>query len=134
MPENGSRILQSNNEIAVSPGKFLSPPEKETLKLMTPLYFSLIETIIQNKKVTLCYQDLSFLYDRSDIIKKSFISETNKFLPILCSFRYFGTTEVKELHLISARNSKSFFYRKRRYKKYNRLANCRRDWSWISNK
>ena len=133
MPENGSRILQSNNEIAVSPGKFLSPPEKEILKLMTP-YFSLIETIIQNKKVTLCYQDLSFLYDRFDIIKKSFISETNKFLPILCSFRYFGTTEVKELHLISARNSKSFFYRKRRYKKYNRLANCRRDWSWISNK
>ena len=58
------------------------------------------------------HQDSFFIYDRSNIIKTTFISELNKFLSILCSFSYFETTETTELHFISSKNAQSFFIEK----------------------
>ena len=56
----------------------------------------------------------SFLYDRSSIIKKTFVSEVNEFLHIMCSFGYFGkTTDIQEINLISPKNSSDFLYRKK---------------------
>ena len=54
------------------------------------------------------YQNSFFIYDRSNIIKITFISELNKILPIISFFSYFGTTETTKLHLPSSKNAQSF--------------------------
>ena len=56
---------------------------------------------------------LKVIKENSSIIKKTFVSEFNDFLPLMCSFGYFGKTkEVKNINLISPKNSQSFFIEK----------------------
>ena len=44
-------------------------------------YFNAVELIN-------LFQELYFLYDRGNIIKRTFINKINKFLPIYCSERF----------------------------------------------
>ena len=54
-------------------------------------------------------QSSFFLYDRSNIIKKTFINEIDEFLPIMCSFGYFGkTTDIQNIDLIRLKTHKNF--------------------------
>ena len=54
-----------------------------------------------------------FLYDRSNIIKKTFVNEINEFLPIMCSFGYFGkTTDIQNIDLISSKNAQKVYIEK----------------------
>ena len=58
-------------------------------------------------------QSSSFLYNRSNIIKKTFAEEINEFLPIMCSFGYFGkTTDIQNIDLISSKNAQKFYIEK----------------------
>ena len=42
------------------------------------------------------FQESYFLYDRSNVIKKTFINETNKFLRIYCSGSFSGKPKRKK--------------------------------------
>ena len=54
-------------------------------------------------------QSSFFLYDSSNIIKKTFVNEINEFLPIMCSFGYLGkTTDIQNIDLISSKNAQKF--------------------------
>ena len=64
------------------------------------------------KRFNYLFQQSYFLYDRSNIIKRTFINEINKFLPIYCSGRFYGETEKGEIYLITRKNAKSFFIKK----------------------
>ena len=79
---------------------------------MTPSYFSIVETIVKNKKLTLSYQSSFFFCMTILTLQKKLLSVKEIYLALLCSFGYFGMTEVKNLHLISSKNSQSFFIEK----------------------
>ena len=81
-------VLYRTNTIKPKPDDFVSDAEKEILKLMTPLYSRALDEARNSHSI----QSSFFLYDRSDIIKKTFVTEINNFLPIICSFGYFGRT------------------------------------------
>ena len=58
-------------------------------------------------------QSSFFLYGRSNIIKKTFVDEINEFLPIMCSFGYFGkTTDIQNINLISSKKAQKFYIEK----------------------
>ena len=58
-------------------------------------------------------QSSNFLYDRYSIIKKTFVSEVNEVLSIMCSFSYFGTTHnIENVNLISPKNAQEFYIEK----------------------
>ena len=58
-------------------------------------------------------QTMQSLCDHSNIIKKSFINEINEFLPIMCSFDYFGkTTDIQNIDLILSKNAQTFYIEK----------------------
>ena len=57
-------------------------------------------------------QEYYFIYDRSSLVKPSFISELNKFLPIYCSVSNFSEKKRKKSKIISAANQKKNFYQK----------------------
>ena len=58
-------------------------------------------------------QSSFFLYDRSNIIKKTLVNEINEFLLIMCSFGYFGkTTDIQNIDLISFKNAQKFYIEK----------------------
>ena len=58
-------------------------------------------------------QSSFFLYDRSNIIKKTSVNKINEFLPIMCSFGYFGkTTDIQNVDLISSKNARKFYIEK----------------------
>ena len=42
------------------------------------------------------FQKLYFLYDRSNIIKRTFINEIKKFLPLYCSGSFYGEMEKEK--------------------------------------
>ena len=53
------------------------------------------------------------LYDRSNIIKKTFVNEINEFLPIMCSFGYFGkTTDIQNIDSNSSKSAQKFYIEK----------------------
>ena len=53
------------------------------------------------------------MYHRFAVIKKTFVSELNKFLPIMCSFGCFGKTINKHnVNLISPKNAQKFYVQK----------------------
>ena len=98
-------VLYKLNAIKLKPDDFISPSEKEILALMTPNFFKGMKEIKNNQAI----QSSSFLYDRSNIIKKTFVNEINKFLPIMCSLSYFGkTTDIQNIDLISSKNAQKF--------------------------
>ena len=45
-------------------------------------------------------------------MKRTFINEINKFLPIYCLGSFFGETDTEKIDLITGKNSKSFFVEK----------------------
>ena len=58
-------------------------------------------------------QEPYFIYDHRTLVKPSFISELNKFLPIYCSVRNFSEKKKeKKSKIISATNQKIFFIKK----------------------
>ena len=76
---------------------------------MTPNFFKSIKEIKNNQAI----QSSFFLYERSNIIKKFFLKEINEFLPIMCSFGYFGkTTDIQNIDLISSKNVQKFYVEK----------------------
>ena len=48
------------------------------------------------------------MYDRRSLVKQSFITEINIFLPIYCSFSYFTERKWCKAATISSTNQKSF--------------------------
>ena len=54
-------------------------------------------------------QESYFIYDRSSLVKTSYINELNKFLPIYCSVSNFSEKKGKKSKIISAKNQKRFF-------------------------
>ena len=54
-------------------------------------------------------QESYFIYDRSSLVKPSFISEINKFLPIYCSVSNFPEKKEKKSKIILATIQKRFF-------------------------
>ena len=74
---------------------------------MTPTFFKGMKEIKNNQAI----QSSFFLYDHSNII--TFVNEINEFLPIMCSFGYFGkTTDVQNIDLISPENAQKFYIEK----------------------
>ena len=63
------------------------------------------------------FQKSNFLYDRSNIMKRTFINEINKFLPIYCLGSFYGETEKEKIDLITGTKAKSFFMEKSAAKK-----------------
>ena len=58
-----------------------------------------------------------FLYDKSNTIKKTFITALNKQLSIYGSFSYFsGNTSIKNLKLLDVSNSLKFLVEKKALK------------------
>ena len=57
-------------------------------------------------------QESYFIYSRSSLVKPSFISELNKFLPIYCSVSNFSKTKERKFKIILATNQKRFFIEK----------------------
>ena len=87
---------------ATTSDDFLSQAEKDIEKILTKDFTKLLNV----------YQDSHFLYDWNNIAKTSFVNELNKFLPIFCSFSFFGSTDTERLQLISPKNAQSLFVEK----------------------
>ena len=79
------------------------------------------------------FQELYFLYDRSNFMKRTFINEINKFLPIYCSGSFYGKTEKEKIDLITGKNAKPFFIEKS-VKKRARLTNSKSSWEGLEEK
>ena len=76
---------------------------------MTPVFCKRLKYRKDNDSI----QSSFFLYDRSNIIKKTFVTEVNDFLTIMCSFGYFGNiTNTHKINLISAKNAQKFYIEK----------------------
>ena len=76
---------------------------------MTPVFSKSLKVIKENDSI----QRSFFLYDRSNIVKKTFVSELNDFLPLMCSFSYFGKTKnIQNINLISPKNAHKFYIEK----------------------
>ena len=74
---------------------------------MIPTFFKGMKKIKNNQAI----QSSFFLYDHSNII--TFVNEINEFLPIMCSFGYFGkTTDIQNIDLISSENAQKFYIEK----------------------
>ena len=110
MSSEGRRIhLYRVNTIKLKLDDFISPVEKEVLSLMTPVFSKSLKVIKENDSI----QRSFFLYDRSNIVKKTFVSELNDFLPLMCSFSYFGKTKnIQNINLISPKNAHKFYIEK----------------------
>ena len=63
------------------------------------------------KRLNLLQESYS-IYDRSWLVKPSFMSELIKFLSIYCSVINFSRKKRKKSKIISATNQKTFFYQK----------------------
>ena len=64
------------------------------MALMTPNFFKGMKEIKNNQAI----QSSFFLYNCSNIIKRTFVNTINEFLPIMCSFGYFGkTTDIQNI-------------------------------------
>ena len=57
-------------------------------------------------------QESYFIYDHSSLLKLSFISKLNTFLPIYCSVSTFSEKKEKKPKIISATYQKIFFIKK----------------------
>ena len=56
------------------------------------------------------FQKLYFLYDRSNIIKRTFINEIKKFLPFYCSGSFYGEMEKEKDILGNRKNCQIIFH------------------------
>ena len=62
------------------------------------------------------------MYDKSNVIKRSFITELNKFLSIYGSISYFGETKsYQPTQIISSNNPSQFFLEEKKTKDSIRL-------------
>ena len=106
----GRRIVfYRYNTIKIKPDDFISLLEKEIVALMTPIFCKGLKDIKDNDSI----QGSFFLYDRSNIIKKTFVTEVNDFLAIMHFFGYFGNiTNTHKINLISVKNAQKFYIEK----------------------
>ena len=51
---------------------------------------------------------IAFLYDRSNAIKKTFITELNKYIALYGTISYFGNKRKKGVNIVNLRNKLSF--------------------------
>ena len=58
-------------------------------------------------------QEFYFVYDRRKLVKQSFITKINKFLPLYCSVSYFTEKEKDESRIISASTQKNIYDKKK---------------------
>ena len=58
------------------------------------------------------FQESYFLYDRSNLVKQSFVNEINRFLPIYCSASYFSEKSEEKIALFPPKNSKNIYIEK----------------------
>ena len=58
------------------------------------------------------FQEPYFLYNRSNIIKRTFTNEINKLLSIYCSGSFYGETEKQKIDLITGKMPSHFLSRK----------------------
>ena len=80
--------------------------KKNFFALMTPNFFKGMKEIKNSQAI----QSSFFLYDCSNIIKKSFVNEINEFLPIMCSFGYFRkTTDIQNIDLNSSKSTQKIY-------------------------
>ena len=102
-------VLYRYNTIKTKRDDFISPLEKEIVALMTPIFFKGLKDIKDNDSI----QSSFFLYDCSIITKKTFVTEVNDFLAIMCSCGYFGNiTNTHKINLISPKNAQKFYIEK----------------------
>ena len=52
------------------------------------------------------FQESYFVYNRSNVIKRTFTNEINKFLLIYCSGSFFEETDKEKIDLIMGKNSR----------------------------
>ena len=97
-PENSGQVLFSFITFDKNDDLFLSQAEKDIYKI----YLNYVNVLN-------LYQESYFLYDRSNVVKQSFVNKLNQFLPIYCSVSFFGEKKKDKMHLISPKNSESFF-------------------------
>ena len=62
-------------------------------------------------KIVNILQDTFFIYDRSALVKQSFITELNRFLPTYCSVSNFSEKKEKR-KIVSSQNQHKFFIEK----------------------
>lgn len=99
-------------------------PEKETIdfkrnvkeSLKTLAEIEIGKTYFKAGKQINNFQISYFIYDRSSLLKQTFISKIEKFLNIYCSVSFFGEATKETIPLISSKNTKSFFTEKNKIK------------------
>ena len=83
-PEDGKIVQYIDIYRVVNSDDFLSQAEKDIEKIFTKDFTELLNVC----------QESYFLYDLNNIAKTYFVNEFNKFLPIFCSFSFFGPTDT----------------------------------------
>ena len=58
------------------------------------------------------FQESYFLYNRSNVIKRTFINEIDKLLPIYCAESFLGETEKEKIDLITRKILRLLFIEK----------------------
>ena len=58
------------------------------------------------------FQESYFLCNRSNVIKRTFINEIDKLLPIYCAESFWGQTEKEKIDLITRKISRPLFIQK----------------------
>ena len=93
----GNKVRYNVQNIDFTKDLFLLNEEKEVKKI----YFDL------TKRLNLL-QEPYFVYNRSSLVKPTFITEINKFLSIYCSVSKFSEKKQDKSKIISPANQKSF--------------------------
>ena len=96
----GNRVKYDYQEQRLSDDFLVTKAEKDVKKM----YFQAHESNL--------FQESYFLYDRSNLVKQSFVNKINRFLPIYCSASYFGEKTKLKIALLSPTNSKIFYVEK----------------------
>ena len=105
-----SEFLTSTKDI-FNTGEEIFPFSPDDFKLNEPIE---LENILEK---TQFIQDSYFLYDKNNLIKKSFITELNKFISIYGSISYFGNKKInKPTEIISSNNPLEFFIEEKKQK------------------
>ena len=95
-----------------------------TSEIFFPAKKTIEEKIAEYKAIptTNFINESYFLYDKSNLIKKTFVTAINKQLSLYGSFSYFsGKTSIKDLKLIDVINSLKFFVEKKSIKDHLKL-------------
>ena len=114
LPKPVEIIYRKREEEIDVPDFLVTKAEKE----IKEIYFRVHELVN-------LYQESYFLYDRSNLVKQSFVNEINEFLPIYCSASFFqGKNRRQDCVAIWYKKQKLFCGQKRK-KGRTKLANSK---------